>query len=942
MALRIKIPFVLDLAIVRDDAEMTRLNNEPAIIRHVSGKGGLLHRLIQSRIESLPVGEGLLPALERRDNPARQVAQQETEQVLTRLAQEAQPFDRGAIARLAQFVMGDDLEQPVGVTVQEVIGRMLDPGYKATEASYAAARDVAAVFSSCPVAALKVLWWKATGRLARSKALVWRLGRDNPTQIHATAIAMHNVVDSLEHMRAAMKTDVWDTPAAQAAACALAAPSRLMRECTAGLGGRGALRDGTMIWFTLRKIHKDTENNDLAFSRHQWSQCPAHAIVPRLLGEVWATAVRERATQRYVRPPSLLHRLLVAPVIKAVIKAVMWFNRRRPWYRLGWWPLAFANLAIVRKVLRERNLHDSGLLPAAGVPEPPPVTASVRRWRTADGSYNDLSDPNMGRAGTRFGRNVPLAYTYPDEKNLLVPSPREVSRHLLARGDKMIEQDGLNVLAAAWIQFQVHDWFSHASDPDPEHAIRVDPAGNDPWPSRWRPMLVPRTLADRTRPDGGAAGPPTYLNKVTHWWDASQLYGSDQRRQDAVRAHVDGKLVLVPSPDGDTPRLPRASAGEEGFVPGIEKTGVTDNWWLGLSLFHQLFTLEHNAICERLQAEFPQWDDEQLFQTARLVNAALITKIHDLEWVPIVLANKPVQKGLYVSWWGILGKWVATRLGRLPNSEMLSGIPGSATDHHAAPYAITEEFVSVYRMHPFMMPDVFQIYDVADGGRLYPMLLRDTLGAGAGDAITKFRFANLFYSFGRALPGQMTLGNYSNEFRHLVVQPPPSGSQVPALPPIDLATIDILRDRERGVPRYNEFRRLLHLPPITSFRELNAQWEGKLREVYGAAADGSDRVDLVDLMVGMFAEKKPDHFGFSDTTFRIFVLMNSRRMKSDRFYTEDYTPAVYTQAGIDWVADNGLRSVLLRHYPALGPALQGVPNVFGPWRGVSRGTPAAP
>jgi heme peroxidase len=88
--------------------------------------------------------------------------------------------------------------------------------------------------------------------------------------------------------------------------------------------------------------------------------------------------------------------------------------------------------------------------------------------------------------------------------------------------------------------------------------------------------------------------------------------------------------------------------------------------------------------------------------------------------------------------------------------------------------------------------------------------------------------------------------------------------------------------------------------------------------------------------VGMLAEKKPDKFGFSDTTFRIFVLMNSRRMKSDRFYTTDYTAAVYTQAGIDWVANNDLRSVLLRHYPSLAPALQGVPNVFGPWRDVRR------
>ena len=49
MARRFRIPFVANLAIVRDDAEMARLNNEPAVVRQVSGRGGLLHRLIRAR-----------------------------------------------------------------------------------------------------------------------------------------------------------------------------------------------------------------------------------------------------------------------------------------------------------------------------------------------------------------------------------------------------------------------------------------------------------------------------------------------------------------------------------------------------------------------------------------------------------------------------------------------------------------------------------------------------------------------------------------------------------------------------------------------------------------------------------------------------------------------------------------------------------------------------
>ena len=95
----------------------------------------------------------------------------------------------------------------------------------------------------------------------------------------------------------------------------------------------------------------------------------------------------------------------------------------------------------------------------------------------------------------------------------------------------------------------------------------------------------------------------------------------------------------------------------------------------------------------------------------------------------------------------------------------------------------------------------------------------------------------------------------------------------------------MLRTRERGVPRYNEFRRLFHLDPVSSFEELtdNPAWAEQLRELYGD-------IERVDLMVGLYAEPKPQGFGFSDTAFRVFILMASRRLESDRFFTRDYRP----------------------------------------------------
>jgi hypothetical protein len=108
----------------------------------------------------------------------------------------------------------------------------------------------------------------------------------------------------------------------------------------------------------------------------------------------------------------------------------------------------------------------------------------------------------------------------------------------------------------------------------------------------------------------------------------------------------------------------------------------------------------------------------------------------------------------------------------------------------------------------------------------------------------------------------------------------------------------------------------------------NPIWAAEMGRLY------KGDVDRVDLMVGMFAESKPEGFGFSDTAFRIFILMASRRLNSDRFFTTDFTPEVYTQVGLDWIDDNDMSTVLLRHFPELGPSLRGTRNAFAPWQRV--------
>ncbi len=314
-----------------------------------------------------------------------------------------------------------------------------------------------------------------------------------------------------------------------------------------------------------------------------------------------------------------------------------------------------------------------------------------------------------------------------------------------------------------------------------------------------------------------------------------------------------------------------------------------------------------------------------------MVNAALMAKIHTVEWTPAILAHPALEIGMNANWWGLETERLHRAIGRISENEAFGGMPLSGVDHNGADYCLTEEFVSVYRMHPLMRDDV-PVRSAEDGRLIETMAMMDGV-VGNIDQLRIFQddrwdFADVFYSFGVANPGAITVHNYPAFLRELTR----ADGEV-----VDLASIDIMRDRERGVPRYNRFLRFLHKKPIRSFDDLanplHPRLPAELRRIYGQT-NGRDNVDRIDLMVGMFSEVPPPGFGFSDTAFRIFILMASRRLKSDRFIAKDFTPDIFTQAGIDWVNDNSFVSILLRHFPTLSPALYGVGNGFKPWNDV--------
>ena len=582
-------------------------------------------------------------------------------------------------------------------------------------------------------------------------------------------------------------------------------------------------------------------------------------------------------------------------------KSAAALDRRFGWDRLPRL-LGVYTIVGIRTRLRRENLYDTETVKT---PEPGEIPERYLRARTLDGTYNDLKNPRMGAVGARFGRNVPVDRTFPLESpDILEPSPRLVSSELLTR-ERFIPATTLNLLAGAWLQFEVHDWFSHGKN-ETERPWEVAVADRDTW--KQKPMQIPRTRRDPTSDDDPTT-PPTYVTADSHWWDGSQIYGSDAGFAQAIRTGEGGKLRI----------------DEQGLLPAdlaehVDLEGVAANFWVGLGILHTLFTLEHNAICDALREEDSSWTDDDIFDRARLVNSALIAKIHTVEWTPAIIAHPTTKFAMNANWWGLVGERFTRRFGRLGRSEVLSGIPGSPTKHHAAPYSLTEEFVAVYRMHP-LLPDDFTFRSL-DSDRVLAELTFPEIGAlETRGRLEEMGVANALYSFGVSHPGAITLHNYP---RFLQTLRRPDGTM------LDLAATDIMRIRERGVPRYNDFRELFHKKRVESFEELTRkpQTAEELERIYGD-------VDKLDLMVGLYAEPLPKGFGFSDTAFSVFVLMASRRLKSDRFFTSDYRPEVYSPTGFRWVQDTTMSDVLLRHYPELEPALRGVDNAFAPWNHVA-------
>ncbi|HTD59525.1 MAG TPA: peroxidase family protein [Gemmatimonadaceae bacterium] len=737
------------------------------------------------------------------------------------------------------------------------------------------------------------------------------------------------------------------------------------------------------------------------------------------------------------------------------------------------------------------------------------------RARTLTGICNDITNPLMGSTGTPFARNVEFETTFPDagldsltrnrhgnRLSLLTPDPQVISRKLFTRAQSPQDSAGcadgygkpgyakdancdykkapfFNVLAAFWIQFMTHDWFSHLEEGHDSseymkvgcasqkvHGVETPLSPADVARLGCRPAdaMERAYVADASTPATFAVGGRTYLarapkvfrNTNTAWWDASQIYGYDERSR--VRVKRDPKdparLLMIAVPGATT------DGDRQGYLPslvptdpmnpdwaGQEATGMPDNWSIGLSFFHNVFAREHNQFVDefrRRAAQTPNADcglrnpehpsdtiryrditTDELFDAARLVISAEIAKIHTIEWTTQLLYDEPLFRGMNANWSGLLGKdngvsdALAIAVAHLRQSgqaneantwySVLASGPGifglgstkagwsltnpddvnGGVNHFGSPFNFPEEFVTVYRLHP-LVPDLIEYRTFQQPNAIQNKIPVIATFRGAATNFMRERgLANWALSMGRQRLGALALQNHPRFLQNLYMHRLKSPTQK-----IDVAALDLIRDRERGVPRFNEFRRQYGLRQLTSFddfidqrlsdtsadRKEEATLTGTLREVYGqhrcdstkvitdAQRDTSgrpindclghpngsmvDNIEDLDTVVGWLAEStRPHGFAISETQFVVFILNASRRLYSDRFFTSSFRPEFYTTLGVAWVNDNGpaplyqpqsenghahqpvspLKRVLLRTIPELKPELDPVVDAFDPW-----------
>ncbi|XP_068930068.1 prostaglandin G/H synthase 1-like [Petaurus breviceps papuanus] len=294
---------------------------------------------------------------------------------------------------------------------------------------------------------------------------------------------------------------------------------------------------------------------------------------------------------------------------------------------------------------------------------------------------------------------------------------------------------------------------------------------------------------------------PGFTKALGHGVDLGHIYGDNLERQHQLRLFKDGKLKfqmvngeMYPPSVAETQasmRYPANVPAAHQMAVGQEVFGLLP----GLMLYATIWLREHNRVCDLLKAEHPTWNDEQLFQTTRLILIG--------ETIKIVIED-------YVQ--HLSGYFLKLKF----DPEMLFGVQFQYQNR------ISLDFNHLYHWHG-LMPDSFV---VGQQEYSYEQFVFNT------SMLLDYGVEALVEAFSRQRAGQIGGVRNINQFLLSV-------------------TVNTIKDsRKLRMPSFNEYRKRFGLKPYTSFVELTGEKQNsaELEKVYGD-------IDALEFYPGVLIEK---------------------------------------------------------------------------------------
>ena len=498
------------------------------------------------------------------------------------------------------------------------------------------------------------------------------------------------------------------------------------------------------------------------------------------------------------------------------------------------------------------------------------TVVSAQEYRSIDGSGNNVADGSIGSVGMMLMREVSEAYEDGVQMpgGMTRPSARLISNVICDQTTSLPNSADASDFLWQWGQFLDHDIdLSPSHDfgtPGEQLPIPV-PAGDphfDPFGTGTETIGFMRSLFEP------GSSPRQQINMITTWIDASNVYGSDVTRALALRT-LDGTGRLRTSAGNLLPfneqGLPNAAP--PGPPPGVFFLAGDErcNEQVGLISMHTLFMREHNRLATQIAAATPGLSGDEIYLRARRLVGAEMQRITFEEFLPLLLGPGaiPPYAGYDPTVDGSIRNLFSTACYRVGHT-MLSptllrlGPGGQEIPEGNLPLAAA-----------FFAPNL-----VVDDGGIEPIL--------RGLALQRAQ------SIDTKIIGSV---------RNFLFGPPGAGG-------FDLASLNIQRGRDHGLPSYADARVQLGLAPVTTWSDITSD-----PEVQTALAAAYPTVGEVDLWIGGLAE---DHVAGAlvGELFHSVLSMQFRALRDgDRFwYENDLEPEE-----LALVNDSTLSRVILRN-----------------------------